>query len=401
MNVCGIVAEYNPFHNGHQYHIAQTRARLGEDAAIVCAMSGNFVQRGEPAAFPKHARAEAAVRCGADLILELPLPWAMAPAEIFAGGAVSVLAATGVVTHLSFGSECGDVRPLERTAELLLRPEIDPLIREGLSAGLSYAAARQRAAETLAGEPLPVLRAPNDILGVEYLKAILRRKLPLRPVAVRREGDGHDAAPSGGGRAKSGLYLRMRMARETDVSAYLPAAALAVYRRETARGGGPVLPDALAVPLLSRLRMLTPEAFAALTDADGGIENRLYRAAREEPDLGALFAAAAAKRYPCPRIRRMLWAAGLGLRKEDSAGTPPYLRVLAANGRGRALLADMRGTAALPVLTKSAAARTLDARARRVFGLEAGAADFYALGFPAAARRRGGAEWRSGPVILG
>ena len=400
MKICGIVAEYNPFHNGHARHLSETRALLGQDAAIVCAMSGDFVQRGEPAVFAKHPRAEAAVRCGADLVLELPLPWCMAPAEIFARGAVSLLAATGIVTELSFGSECGDTEVLRCIAAALLRPEIDPLIRKGIAEGESYAAARQRAAETLAGEPLPQLAVPNDILGVEYCKAIARSGLPLTPHAIRREGDAHDAAGEAGGDMKSGLELRRRMAEPSDIAPYVPSSTLEVMEREAASGRGPVFPGTLTVPLLARLRMLPQAAFAEAPDAGGGLENRLFRAAREEPDLVSLYAAAAAKRYPLARIRRMLWVAALGLRREDSAGTPPYLRVLAANSRGRELLARMRKTAALPVLTKPAAARQLDAQAQRLFALGADAADFYALSFSEPEARRGSRDWRSGPAML-
>lgn len=130
MNISGIISEYNPFHAGHKHHIDETRAMLGSDCGIICAMSGNFVQRGEPAAFLKAARAEAAVRCGADLVLELPLPWALSSAEGFARGAVALLGATGIVSHLSFGSESGDISGLQNAAELLLSPEIDAIIRK-------------------------------------------------------------------------------------------------------------------------------------------------------------------------------------------------------------------------------------------------------------------------------
>ncbi|MCD7768054.1 MAG: nucleotidyltransferase family protein, partial [Oscillospiraceae bacterium] len=133
MNICGIVAEYNPFHAGHALHIARTRAQLGNRTGIICVLSGSFVQRGEAAVFSPLARAEAAVRCGADLVLELPLPWALSSAEFFARGAVALLAATGVADYLSFGSECGNLSALQETATLLLRPELNALLRENLT----------------------------------------------------------------------------------------------------------------------------------------------------------------------------------------------------------------------------------------------------------------------------
>ena len=192
MNVCGIVAEYNPFHRGHAHQIAETRRILGPECVIVCAMSGEWTQRGSPAVFSKHARAEAAVRCGVDLVLELPLPWSMAPAETFARGGVGLLLAAGA-HYLSFGSECGDIDALRETAALLGRPELNEMLRARVRAGEPWAVARQRAAEELAGKPLPILRSPNDILALEYIKAIQNQKLPMTPLAIPRRGAGHDA----------------------------------------------------------------------------------------------------------------------------------------------------------------------------------------------------------------
>ena len=194
MNICGIICEYNPFHNGHRYMIEAVRDKLGDDCAVVCAMSGDFVQRGEAAIFSKHDRARAAVAGGADLVLELPLPWCMAPAETFARGGVGLLAATGVVTHLAFGSESGDLAALEKTARALLDPDLEPLLKEELAAGQPYAAARQRAVERLTGEGADVLARPNDILAVEYLKAMYQKGINLIPLAVPRMGAEHDAA---------------------------------------------------------------------------------------------------------------------------------------------------------------------------------------------------------------
>ena len=400
MAVCGIVAEYNPFHNGHAYHIAQSRAVLGAEGCVICVMSGNFVQRGSPAVFLKHARADAAVRCGADLVLELPLPWALSSAERFAFGAAALLASTGVVTHLSFGSEGGGLAALERVSVLLARSEIDPLIREALARGLPYAAARRAAAEALSGECLDIMSTPNNILGIEYLKALHTLGAPVTPLAVPRRGAGHDAAEVGAEDFLSASALRERLAAGGDISGAVPAAALEVFGRETAAGRGPVFAENLDDALLSRLRALPKESFAALPDMSEGLENRLFKAAREAVSFAEAVALAKTKRYAASRLRRAFLGAALGLRGEDAFGAPPYLRVLAANTHGRALLARMRETATLPVVTKPAALRTLCARAKRVFDLEAGATDLYALALPNAAARRGGAEWRTGPVII-
>ena len=394
MNICGIVCEFNPFHSGHRYLIDECRRALGADSAVVCVMSGDFVQRGEAAAFLKHDRARAAVAGGADLILELPLPWCMAPAERFARGAVGLLGATGTVTHLCFGSESGDLAMLRETARQLLRPELDGLLREGLRVGMSYAAARQKAVGTLTGKESAALTAANDILAVEYLKALEQQEFAMTPFAVRRAGAEHDAAEAG--EYASAALLRRKLRAGEDVGAWMPPRSAAAL----AEGNGPVDTAAVESALLSRFRFLPPEAFAAAPDVSEGLENRVCKAARTAPTLEALEDAVVTKRYPRARVRRIALAAALGLRASDGEGVPPFLRVLAANERGLVLLREMETRAALPVLTKPAHVRALGARAERVFSLGAGAADLCALGLHDPAARGGDRDWRSTPAIM-
>ena len=194
MSVIGVVAEYNPFHLGHEHHLTETVRQLGDDYPVVCVMSGDFIQRGQAAVYSKFARAEAAISCGVDLVLELPLPWTLLSAEGFARGAIGLLAATGVVTHLSFGSECGEVEPLEQLAELLLEPLFASDIKAELNSdeGISFAVARQRAAAKKVGELACQLETPNNILAVEYIKAIFDQSLHITPMTVQRFGSGHD-----------------------------------------------------------------------------------------------------------------------------------------------------------------------------------------------------------------
>lgn len=398
MNISGIISEYNPFHMGHKHHIDETRAILGEDSGVVCVMSGNFVQRGEPAAFTKNARACCAIHGGADLVLELPLPWALSSAEGFARGAVGVLGATGVVSHLSFGSESGDTESLDRAARVLLRPEMDAIIRELLPGGMPYAAARQQAAERIAGESLPVLRSPNDILGVEYIKALYEQRLPIKPIAVRRVGAGHDKA--GGGEFPSASELRRRLLRGESIQSNMPPEAAEALAQEMRRGRGPVMGDALDTAIVSRLRMLPREAYESLPDAGEGLGTRLWRAAAAEVSVDAVIAAAATKRYAVSRLRRMVMCAALGIKAGDAEGLPPYIRVLAANGRGCEILKKMNRRASLPIITKPAEINSLGAEARACFALECKATDLFVLGFSAREERRGDRDFRMSPAIL-
>ena len=308
MQVTGIVCEFNPFHLGHAYLLSRLRQR-GADA-IVCAMSGNFVQRGEMALVNKLSRGEMAVSCGADLVLELPTAWAMATAETFARGGVQLLKMAGC-THIGFGSECGELEPLQRVAEALLDPLLGEDLRAELQAGIPFAAARQQAVARRVGALAELLQAPNNILAVEYLKAIFDERLDLHPLTILRTGAQHDRPAEGNVRAAS--ELRTRIGAGENVSAFLPKAAAEISAREKTLGRGPVLPEALESAILSRLRMLPQAAYNALPGASEGLGNSLYRAAHEEPTLDGVLAAAKSKRYALSRIRRMTMCAALGV----------------------------------------------------------------------------------------
>lgn len=396
--IVGIVAEYNPFHNGHAYHIEQTRARLGADCGVVAVLSGDFVQRGESAIYSKFARAEAAVRCGADLAIELPLPWSLASAEGFARGGVGLLGALGVVTHLSFGSETGDLPPLETLAQALLDPGFSETLREKLQTGCSFAAARQQALTERIGPLAKLLESPNNILAVEYLKAIYDQNLPLRPLTIRREGAGHDADSDGAIRSAS--ELRTRIEAGQDVSDWIPPEASAVFQRERELGRGPVPEAALETAILSRLRMLGPPAYAALPGAAEGLDNALCKAANEEPSLAAVCAAAKSKRYALSRIRRMTMCAALGVKAGMDEGVPPYIRILAANDRGREILRLAAEKASVPIITKPAAGRSASPEIEQLMALTAEAHDLYVLGYPVVEERRAGNDWRHSPIML-
>ena len=205
MATAGIIAEYNPFHSGHRHHLSETRRRAGD--GVVCVMSGNWVQRGEPALVSKWVRARMALEGGADLVLELPTPWAMSSAERFGRGGVEVLTAAGVVDVLSFGSEDGRLEPLQRAAECLDSAEYRQALGGFLREGITFAAARQKAAEAL-GVDGACLQGANNNLGVEYLRAIRAMGSSLRPMTVPRKGAGHRAEEEEGGMASASLIRR-------------------------------------------------------------------------------------------------------------------------------------------------------------------------------------------------
>ena len=400
MNAAGIIVEYNPLHMGHVHLLRETRRILGEDTAILCCMSGDFVQRGDFAILRRQARAKAAVQSGADLVLELPLPWAVSSAEGFARGAVETLLSTNVLTHLAFGSECGDGAALLRTAAALQSEDFPALLRQELKVGDSFAAARERSVgKRLSPEDAALLQSPNNILGIEYCKALLGCKSAVEPLTIRRVGAAHDAKEAQGTIASASAIRTLLKEGEQALSLMAPAMKEA-YLEEKAAGRAPVLWQNSERAILARLRSMRREDFAALDQGKEGLYNRLYEASRTAAGVEELLDAAKTKRYAYARLRRMVLWAYLGLKPAEIPQHPVYLRPLAMNDRGRAVLAKMRKEAALPILTKPADVRRLGPEAQRLFAMEAAAADLYSLSYPDLAAARGDVLWKEGPVLL-
>ncbi len=395
MKITGIICEYNPFHLGHEYQLSAARDASGADA-VVCVMGGNFVQRGEPAVINKHARAEMAVRCGADLVIELPLPWAIASAERFGRGGVALLMAIGA-DAIAFGAEDPDVEALSRVAKVLLTGDALELTSKHLSAGLSYAAARERAVRELLGDDAALLRRPNNILAVEYLKSAIRLGAHIVPVAVPRFGPGHDGGEEDG--FASASRVRELLYDGGDVSRFVPAPALEVLLEELDAGRGPVRPDALEQAQLYKLRSMSCEELMSLPDCTEGLERRLMRAIRSEATLDGVLAAVKTKRYALSRLRRTLLAALLGVEARHQLGAPPYIRVLAIGRHGREALRQIKADSRLPIITKPASARLLPPDALEIFSLEAAAGDIYSLSYPSPPSRTPGSDWTTSPPI--
>lgn len=399
MAVAGIIAEYHPFHRGHAWQIAEVRSRLGEDTTVVAAMSGNFVQRGEFAMFSKHSRAEMALRGGADLVLELCAPWSSATAERFAQGGVTLLAATGVVTHLAFGCESGDLAPLKLTAQSLESERFPELLRGHLAEGMSFAAARQAAVQELAGEAAQCLASPNNALAVEYIRALQALDAPIEPLALPRIGAAHDSQELG--QFSSASAIRRVLLDGSDWQSLVSEETAEIMRRELAAGRAPVTMKNAERAILSHLRRMSEEDFLPYDGGGEGLHRRFHAAVRSACSIDELLETAKTKRYPMARLRRMLLHSYLGILPAAQGETPPYLRVLGANERGRRLLKQMKKTAALPIITKPAQARQLDEHARARFLREAACTDLYTLAMPDMTCAAADSEFTRAAVMVG
>lgn len=380
MKTCGIIAEYNPFHNGHKALV--DHCREAGATHVVAVMSGNFVQRGSVAIMDKRARAAAALRGGVDLVLELPVPFAVATAEVFARGGVEALEGLGCVDALCFGAECDDLKLLEAAAGAVTDPKVDALLKQELEGGVSYPTARGFAVRSVYGDDVAdVLEGPNNILAVEYLKEMHRRNSTMAAEPMKRVGNTHDALTATDEFASASM-LRILMERGDERAfEYMPETTEIEFKRMVSVGRAPVRVEESERAILSRLRMLRVEDIRKAPDVSEGLENRIYNAIQSATSLEELYDIVKTKRYTHSRIRRIVTALYLGILPEDREAVP-YLRVLGFNDRGLEVLKTAKETALLPVITKPAAIENLDEKARHTFELECRATNLYNLATP-------------------
>ena len=334
MKIVGIICEYNPLHNGHTKQFRMIREQFDGDCAIVCLMSGNYVQRGVPAIIDKSLRAKAAVLSGADLVLELPFPYALSSAEGFAAGGVRILGS--FCDYLCFGCETGSVDSLMRTARMLLSEEFPPLLRSELEAGKSFPAARQSALKKM-GADADILSLPNDILAVEYCKATLSQATAMRPLPIHRGGSYHAAVPEL--ENPSATSLRRLMLSQQAWESYVPQEALPIF-------DGATLHDLFAGEraMLAKFRTMTDDEFEALPYGSEGLWRKFMHNCRACASLDEILTATKSKRYTRTRLDRMAICAFLGITEQMLSSHPPYTRVLAMNDIGRHVLKKAKET---------------------------------------------------------
>jgi predicted nucleotidyltransferase len=431
MSVVGIIAEYNPLHQGHAYHIECAR-KMTDASACVCILSSNFVQRGEPAVINKWARAKMALYSGADLVIELPSAFSCASAEYFASGSVSILESLNCIDYLCFGSEEGSLETLEKTAELLAFESDDYkcLLKQELNSGLSYAAARQKIIDSTIQSKLTenvsearsssdnkahsILNRPNNILGVEYIKALKRIGSMIKPVTVERLGQDYNSINrsfyfSSATAIRRHIFERYSpdfdFTSDTFLINNLPQLSLKVLSQEIAKGRGPVFSDAFESIVLHMLRVTPGKDLARLPYISEGLENRLIQAAQKSVSFEELVSTVVTSRYPASRIRRILCSLITGMSADfldelKSNGYAQYIRILGFNETGQKLLSKIRKSAVLPIITKPASYRKLqNPLAVHLFEHEIHSTDAYVLGYQNPKERSGGTELTTSPVF--
>lgn len=392
MKTVGIIVEYNPLHHGHVYHFQQSRI-VSEADAVIAVMSGNFLQRGEPAIVNKWARAEMALHMGADVVIELPVAYASQPAEWFAFGAVSILEATGVVESLCFGSESGDIGWLQTLARHMHQEtrSFHDIIKRQLKKGISYPAAYSAAvAQYMNGEVRDEdLAKPNNILGLHYLIALQRLQSAIVPLTITRQKAGYHQQEITDRQIASATAIRRLLFKKhnlTEIAAFVPDYTYEILCRERMQGRAPLSWEAFAEPLLFQLIHRSPGELAQIHEVSEGLEYRLKQAL-PNLDLSSssivelLLTRLKTRRYTRTKLQRMLLRILLNHSKKELGSDRlrsgvPYLRILGFSQTGRELLKKMKKTAKVPIVTK------VTRQSSPFLDLDIRATSIYALGYP-------------------
>ncbi len=373
MSNYGIVTEFNPFHNGHKYLIDFLKSDGG--STVTAVMSGNFVQRGEPALLDVNLRTQMAISSGVDLVLSLPLPYSVSTAEKFAFSGVSVLNSLNCLDFIAFGSESGDKKSLNDCAEVILSEKFNELVKKELETGKSYPTAREIAVTEILGEEKNVLKSSNDILGVEYVKALKKLNSDLEFLPVKRVGAEHDS-DIGEDNIRSASFIRSLKNDFEKIEAYMPESSFKIL--QNAVNEGKIIDyEKFADSVVGKLRAMEKSDFLNIPDVTEGLHNRIYECVRNSTSYLEILEKIKTKRYTLSRIRRILLNAYLGLTKETLACPVPYIRVLGFNEKGAEILKKAKNTASLPIITRSADFKNLSDDGKKIFELESKARDLH------------------------
>lgn len=414
MRVLGLIVEYNPFHNGHLYHLEQAKSLCNADF-VVCVMSGNFIQRGEPAIVNKWARTKMALGCGIDLVIELPLPYAMSSAEFFAYGAVKILNDLGVVDCLCFGSENADLDKFNTIADILINePEgYKQVLKQELSKGISFPSSRERALRSYLKEMgceilelEDIMGSSNNILGIEYIKALKRLNSRIKPFTIKRTGNSYNSSEITGNISSATSIRKLIQSDRKQLDMVLPPNCVAILEEEFSAGRGPIYPYLYEQLIISSIRRMTREQLKLLPYVSEGMENRIKEAAGTCGTLNELMEKVSTKRFTRTRVQRIITSLLTGLTSDEfhtfnRFGGPQYARVLGLNNKGRQLLSEINKKTCLPIITKTANfSKSCNPLLQRMLQIEAFATDMYVLGYNNPVYRKAGQEFTQNVVII-
>ena len=360
MNITGIITEYNPFHNGHLYHLTEAKKNTNCDA-VICIMSGNFVQRGGPAIVDKWQRTEMALNNGVDLVIELPTYYAVSSAEFFAKGAVSILNNLGVVNNLFFGSECGDVNKLTTIAKTLADEDskLKYIIKENLAKGETFAKAREKALISyLNNEDLnEILTSSNNILGIEYIKSIIRMNSNIKPFTLKREGSNYNDKILSNS-FSSATSIRELLKQEASIESLKDSIPIESYEvlNNLYNNSYPFVFDEDMFKFIKYKLQTNCINFNNLYEIIEGLENKLLKEISSSNSYEEFILNIKSKRYTYSKISRILTHIYIGLDSDSFLNIDDtnnlYARVLGFNKKGREILSLIKRNSSIPLITK-------------------------------------------------
>lgn len=374
MKICAVIAEFNPFHNGHKYLMSEIRKR--GFTHIVVVMSGNFVQRGEPAIISKRLRAKTALLNGADVVLEMPVVWALTSAEKYALAGVEIAGGLGCVDALAFGSECGEISPLRDTAKILESDEFSYCLKENLSTGITFAKAREMAVNSISKDKnfSEYLCNPNNILGVEYIRAINKLRFNMEPITIKRlRGDIANLYRS------ASEIRKMIKISDNEFRKYVPNSSYEIISKDFPKREALHFLECASQSIIYKLRTTTVNDILKLSDISEGLENRIVKAAKKSICVDDFLFSVKTKRYTMSRIKRILMCNFLDISKEIQDISVPYIRVLGMNAKGHEILRTAKKTASLPIVCNYSGVKKLPEKSKEVFKIECTASDLYSL----------------------
>ncbi len=362
MKICAVIAEFNPFHNGHKYLLEKLRDSGFTHIAVI--MSGNFVQRGEPAIIPKRNRAYTALCSGADLIIEMPCIWAVSSAERYASAGIYIADALGCANSVAFGSECGNIEDLQKICDSLNHTEFTEILKKYVNSGENFAKARQKAiAAFLKDEKLSaILSKPNNILGVEYLKVIKKfdAKLEVRTIQRNKSPEFMSASE----------IRNLIKNNNDDYIKFVPGISAKEIERCIKNNTSPMDIEWGEKAILSALHSMDINDISALPNINEGLENRIFNCVQKAESLEDLFQNIKTKRYTMSRIKRIIISAFLGITEEAQIKLPPYLKILGTNKKGLEILKHAKKNSKLPIISRYSDINTLDEFSKYTFGVE-------------------------------
>ena len=355
MKTVAIISEYNPFHTGHEYQVAKIREEFGSDTRIVAIMSGNYTQRGEIAIMDKSARARAAIMCGVNLVLEIPFPYSSSSAEFFAKSGIKIANEIGVIDYLSFGSECGNINYLTTLAKNMLDKEYtDAITQCSDMKEIGYPEQCEKIYKQLFGEDTAEnFFSPNNILALEYIKALLSTDSKIQPHTISRCGASYSEESITDSEHQSATAIRQLFFKNLKSALkFIPKNTISTISEEYNNGLFPTNQEKLSSAIISHIRLNSPDADTDIHDAKGGLYNRLYNESFKANTISSLIKLAGTKKYTSARIRRAIWYSFFGVTSSTVKELPCYTQVLAMDNVGKTILKEVKKISDFPVLTK-------------------------------------------------